>query len=94
VTRAALQRALKGVRVFDDPWRSQRGRVLTHAHFFDLPDHTLPAILAGDDAAEAFWIEERRLAALEEHFHDDHFLILDHFLRIIRSDDTPSRDVQ
>lgn len=94
VTRTALQRALKEVRVFDDPWRSQRGRVLTHAHFFDLPDDTLPAILAGDDAAEAFWAEESRLAALEEHFHDDHFLILDHFLRIIRSDDTSSPGVQ
>lgn len=94
VTRAALHRALKGVRVFDDPWRSQRGRVLTHAHFFDLPGDTLPAILAGDDAAEAFWTEESQLAALEEHFHDDHFLILDHFLGIIRSDDTPARDVK
>lgn len=94
VTRAALRRALKEVRVFDDPWRSQRGRVLTHAHFFDLPDDTLPAILAGDDAADAFWVEASGLAALEEHFHDDHFLILDHFLQIIRSDDTPLPGVQ
>jgi len=94
VTRAALHRALKAVRVFDDPRRSQRGRVLTHAHFFDLPDETLPAILAGDDAAEAFWTEESQLAALEEHFHDDHFLILDHFLRIIRSDEPPPHGVQ
>lgn len=94
VTRAALHRALKAVKVFDDPWRSQRGRVLTHAHFFDLPDEALPAILAGDDAAEAFWTEESQLAALEEHFHDDHFLILDHFLRIIRSDEPPPPGVQ
>nr|MBF0686063.1 NUDIX domain-containing protein [Pseudomonas sp.] len=94
VTRAALHKALRQVKVFDDPWRSQLGRVLTHAHFFDLPLQTVPTILAGDDAAEAFWTAEGDLAGLEEYFHDDHFLILDHFLRIIRSDDTQPDSVR
>lgn len=79
---AEMEHALKAVRVFDHPDRSQRGRVITHAYYFDLGDRRLPAIAGSDDAAEARWVPIAELPSLEEQFHDDHFHILDAFLGI------------
>lgn len=78
--------ALRAVQVFDDPQRSQRGRVVTHAHFFELPGSDLPAVQGGDDAAAAAWVPQAELAAMEDQFLDDHFLILDHFLGLTGDD--------
>ena len=77
-----MEHALKGMRVFDHPDRSQRGRVITHAFYFDFGDRLLPEIAGSDDAAEARWVPIAELPSLEEQFHDDHFHILDSFLRI------------
>lgn len=74
-----MQHALKAVQVFDHPDRSQRGRVITHAHWFDLGERRLPEVEAADDAASAEWVEISRLAGMEDRFHDDHFHMLDHF---------------
>lgn len=76
----ALRQCLKAVAVFDRPDRSQRGRVITHAHYFDLGERALPAVQAGDDARDAEWVPIAQLAALESQFHDDHFQMLEHFL--------------
>lgn len=78
--------ALRAVQVFDDPQRSQRGRVVTHAHFFELPGSELPPVQGGDDAAAASWVPQAALAAMEDQFLDDHFLILDHFLGLTGDD--------
>jgi bifunctional NMN adenylyltransferase/nudix hydrolase len=75
-----LRQSLRTVRVFDHPDRSQRGRTITHAHFFDLGDIELPAVSASDDAESAAWLPIDKLTALEDQFHDDHFHMLDHFL--------------
>jgi bifunctional NMN adenylyltransferase/nudix hydrolase len=77
-----MEHALKAVRVFDHPDRSQRGRVITHAFHFDLGPRMLPEIAGSDDAAEARWVPIAELPSLEEEFHDDHFHILDSFLGI------------
>jgi bifunctional NMN adenylyltransferase/nudix hydrolase len=77
-----MEHALKGARVFDHPDRSQRGRVITHAFYFDLGPRLLPEIAGSDDAAEARWVPIAELPSLEEEFHDDHFHILDAFLGI------------
>jgi bifunctional NMN adenylyltransferase/nudix hydrolase len=74
-----MEHALKAVRVFDHPDRSQRGRVITHAHYFDLGERGLPEISGSDDAAEARWVPLVQLPAMEDQFHDDHFHILDSF---------------
>jgi bifunctional NMN adenylyltransferase/nudix hydrolase len=75
-----MEHALKSMRVFDHPDRSQRGRVITHAFYFDLGDRMLPEIAGGDDAAEANWVDIAQLPSLEDQFHDDHFHVLDAFL--------------
>jgi bifunctional NMN adenylyltransferase/nudix hydrolase len=77
-----MAHAMKQMRVFDHPDRSQRGRVITHAFYFDLGERMLPEIAGSDDAAEARWVPIAELPSLEEQFHDDHFHILDAFLGI------------
>ncbi|HZY20744.1 MAG TPA: bifunctional nicotinamide-nucleotide adenylyltransferase/Nudix hydroxylase [Ramlibacter sp.] len=72
--------ALKEVRVFDHPDRSQRGRVITHAHYFAFGARMLPEIIGSDDAADAMWVPIAQLTSLEDQFHDDHFHMLDAFL--------------
>ena len=80
VPEATLRAALRAVTVFDHPDRSQRGRTITHAHYFDLGDARLPAVRADDDAAQAQWVPVDHLAGMETSFFEDHFHLLDHFL--------------
>lgn len=82
VSESALLAALREVRVFDHPDRSQRGRTITHAHYFALDLAALPAIEAADDAAQAQWLPIAQLAGMEEEFFEDHFHILDSFLHL------------
>lgn len=70
-------------RVFDYPKRSCRGRVITHAFFFDLHVNTLPSINAGDDLQYVEWVPINDLPKLESKFHDDHFHILNSFLNLM-----------
>lgn len=77
---ATLRAALQSVAVFDHPDRSQRGRTITHAHYFDLGDAPFPEVQADDDAAVVQWIPIDQLARLEAEFFEDHFHMLDHFL--------------
>ena len=75
-----MRDALQSVAVFDHPDRSQRGRTITHAHYFDLGDAPFPAVRADDDAMQVEWVPVEKLAAMEEEFFEDHFHMLDHFL--------------
>lgn len=74
------QAALCGQAVFDHPDRSLRGRTITHTFYFDLGNASPPSVQGGDDAALARWMPIAELPALEAHFLDDHFHMLDHFL--------------
>lgn len=78
--------ALVGSNVFDHPDRSERGRCITHAYHFKLDRAALPAVVGGDDARSAQWVPITQLAQLEPRLHNDHFHILDTFLRILASD--------
>jgi bifunctional NMN adenylyltransferase/nudix hydrolase len=77
VLESTLEVALVAVKVFDHPDRSQRGRTITHAHYFDLSSETLPSIEAADDAAHVAWVPIAELAGLEEEFYEDHFHIVE-----------------
>jgi len=62
-------------RVFDDPFRSERGRVVTQAFFFNLPSRTsLFAVRGDDDASTARWVELGRLKA--DQMFEDHAAII------------------
>lgn len=82
VLNSSLLAALVDVKVFDHPDRSLRGRTITHAHFFDLKTDQLPEVEGADDAAQAVWMPIEKLCEMEEQFFDDHFHILDYFLRL------------
>ncbi len=96
-----LAQAFRRADVFAHPQRSARGRVISHAHYFDLGVlRELPEVHGADDAQAARWVALERLAALEERFHDDHYAMLAHFVgvperppHIVRApasrDDTP-----
>lgn len=62
-------------RLFDDPNRSERGRVVTQAFLFNLPARKrLFAVRGDDDAAGAGWREFGRLRANQ--FFEDHAAII------------------
>jgi bifunctional NMN adenylyltransferase/nudix hydrolase len=63
-------------RVFDAPNRSLRGRIITHAFLFRLPERRkLFKVKGGDDAAQARWY---RLGDLSpEMFFEDHWSIIE-----------------
>jgi bifunctional NMN adenylyltransferase/nudix hydrolase len=85
VSAATLHSALRSVSVFDHPDRSQRGRTITHAHYFDLGAQPLPSVRADDDAAEVVWVPLDQLLQLEEQLFEDHFHMLDHFLGLTKT---------
>ncbi|MES2320287.1 MAG: bifunctional nicotinamide-nucleotide adenylyltransferase/Nudix hydroxylase [Pseudomonadota bacterium] len=82
VLDSTLEGALVDVRVFDHPDRSQRGRTITHAHYFALSSDSLPSVEAADDAAHVAWVPIAELAGMEEQFYEDHYHILDYFLHL------------
>jgi bifunctional NMN adenylyltransferase/nudix hydrolase len=73
--QAAFQRSV----VFDHPGRSPRGRIITHAHHFNLGHISLPEVKGADDAMEARWIPIADLPGMEEQLFDDHAVILERF---------------
>ncbi len=77
-----IGRYLKGSHVFDDPWRSGRGRVITHAYYFELEGEELPFIYGQDDAAAARWVPLSDIKAMQGQFFDDHGRIIAHFLKV------------
>lgn len=75
-----LKGSLKARQVFDDPHRSQRGRTITHAFYFEFLSGDLPLVRGSDDAARARWVPLSEARRLREHLFEDHFFILEHFL--------------
>ncbi len=72
-----LKGSIKASDVFDDPYRSVRGRTITHAFYIELnPDRVLPKVKGGDDARHAMWVP---LAELEpSNIFEDHYFIIQH----------------
>ncbi len=63
-------------RVFDAPGRSLRGRVITHAFLFRLPERRkLASVKGGDDAAHARWYRLGELAP--QMLFEDHWSIIE-----------------
>lgn len=73
-----LRQNIKQVKVFDDPARSNIGRVITHAHYIPLRDDMeFPKVKGADDAKRAFWMP---ISSIKENLmYDDHYHIIKHF---------------
>jgi len=81
---AELRAALRDVAVFDHPQRSQRGRTITHAHYFALPPSAdaPPHVTGADDAQAAQWLPISQIPSMTEDLFEDHYQIIDHFLKL------------
>ncbi len=60
--------------VFDNPYRSERGRTITHGFLIELraDKNGLPKVKGGDDAKKAFWIPYGQIKPqnmFEDHYH-------------------------
>jgi bifunctional NMN adenylyltransferase/nudix hydrolase len=76
-----LKGALKRQQVFDHPYRSSRGRTITHVFYFELePNKLLPKVEGGDDARRAMWLP---LADINPAcVFEDHYFIIQEMLGI------------
>lgn len=71
VPAPVLAGSIKDQRVFDAIDRSARGRTITHAFKFVLPDGELPRVKGQDDAEKARWVpiaEVRSEDCFEDHY--------------------------
>jgi len=76
---AELRRALRGSGTFDHPRRDLRGRSITKAFFFRLPNVVLPRVQGADDAHRAWWMQLAHVDASRRSFFSDHLHIIKRF---------------
>jgi bifunctional NMN adenylyltransferase/nudix hydrolase len=73
VPRAVLDASFQDTATFDHPQRSNLCRCITQAFFFDIPEELpQPAVVGGDDAAEAMWVrfsDIKRSEMFADHYH-------------------------
>ena len=70
-----LKASIKHQQVFDDPYRSARGRTITEAFYIELaPNEALPKVEGADDAKRAIWVPLTALAP-QQIFEDHYFII-------------------
>jgi bifunctional NMN adenylyltransferase/nudix hydrolase len=81
VPEPVLLGSLKAEKTFDDPYRSVRGRTISHGFYFQLKDmHELPKIKGSDDAVDAQWVPLAKIRA--DLLFEDHFYILSYFINL------------
>lgn len=75
VPAPVLKGSIKSQQVFDDPYRSARGRTITHGFYIELePNKALPKVKGSDDAKHALWVP---LAELDPSvIFEDHYFII------------------
>lgn len=74
VPKPVLRGSIVKREVFDDPGRSERGRIITHAALIQLPPGELPAVKGSDDARKAKWVPIAELR--EDNMFEDHYAII------------------
>lgn len=74
VPKPVLRGSITRREVFDDPGRSERGRIITHAALIQLPPGELPPVKGSDDARKAKWVPIADLR--EDNMFEDHYSII------------------
>lgn len=72
--------SLKGQKRFDHPDRSLRGRTITEAFYFELPNGKLDKVKGSDDAVKAKWVHINDIKS--EEMFEDHYHIIQYFTGI------------
>lgn len=77
VPAPVLKGSIKRLAVYDAPYRSARGRTITHAFYIELePSLELPKVKGSDDAKTARWVPLSELDP-QVMFEDHYFIIQD-----------------
>jgi bifunctional NMN adenylyltransferase/nudix hydrolase len=67
--------------LYDDPYRSARGRTITQAYHFKLADQAkLPKVKGSDDAAKAKWFPLNEFVQMRSELFEDHYNIIEDLL--------------
>jgi bifunctional NMN adenylyltransferase/nudix hydrolase len=82
VSKNMLKGSIVAKNVFDNPYRSLRGRTITHAYHFVLNTDYLPDVHGADDASEAKWFPLGTVAEMSESMFEDHADIVSFFTKI------------
>jgi bifunctional NMN adenylyltransferase/nudix hydrolase len=78
VPTPVLKGSIKNQQVFDDPYRSARGRTITQAFYIELePNKELPKVKGSDDAKYARWVPMAELNPMD--MFEDHYFIIQEF---------------
>jgi bifunctional NMN adenylyltransferase/nudix hydrolase len=82
VPESVLRSRITNERIFADPDRSLRGRIITGAHLIHLSQHGkgLPKIEGSDDIKKAKWIPFAQFRKMESVMFEDHFHIASYFI--------------
>lgn len=80
IQKEELRKHIVNVKVFSSPFRSLRGRTITHAHFIDLGVGLLPEVKGGSDSAKSWWMPINEILEQEDQFFEDHFDIIQSFI--------------
>ena len=75
-----LDKSIRDYRVFDDPNREPRGRMISHTFLFDLQTQDFPKLKAADDASAALWFPLEDLEKIRSQFAGDHYKIIRNML--------------
>jgi bifunctional NMN adenylyltransferase/nudix hydrolase len=80
VPEKVLRGCIEEVKVFDAVDRSERGRIITHAHKIVLKDfeNGLPKVKGADDAEKAQWVPLADI--VRENVFEDHWSIIQYFV--------------
>ena len=85
LSKGVLETKICSSAVFDSPYRSARGRTISHAYLFVLDDtDNFVEVLGADDAKCAFWLPIDALEA--ERMFEDHRHIVQTLVRQINND--------
>ena len=81
VPNSVLKGSVQSTHIFDDPHRSNIGRVITFAAHINLTDDVkLPKVKGADDAEKAKWVPISDIC--EDMMFDDHFHIINYFMGV------------
>ena len=81
VPAPVLKGSVQAQQVFDEPYRSARGRTITHGFYIELePNKALPKVKGSDDAKHALWVP---LADIDPStIFEDHYFIIQEMVRM------------
>lgn len=78
-----LRKHIVASQVYSAPFRSLRGRTITHAYLINLGDGPLDKVKGTDDADKAFWLPLNEIDNREDQFFEDHFYIIKNLINKI-----------